>query len=163
MWRNDIKCKYMFMFSLKKKIARKGLIPVAVYIDGLAQDCSNSIANALELLQSCTKPSICSLVLAIQAGHWPGREFQGTNCHSSWSYPVLSRVSSMNCDMGQYLDKAGTMRIPMYYNDRSMHVEVFKTNGHPENWAGPVKFDPGQVKIMIDHIRREIFWTFLGD
>ena len=27
-------------------------------IDGLAQGCSNSIANALELLQSCTKPSI---------------------------------------------------------------------------------------------------------
>ena len=26
------------------------------YIDGLAQDCSNPIANALELLQSCTKP-----------------------------------------------------------------------------------------------------------
>ena len=25
--------------------------------DGLAQDCSNSIANALELLQSCIKPS----------------------------------------------------------------------------------------------------------
>ena len=25
------------------------------------QDCSNSIANALELLQSCTKPSICTL------------------------------------------------------------------------------------------------------
>ena len=25
--------------------------------DGLVQDCSNSIANALELLQSCTKPS----------------------------------------------------------------------------------------------------------
>ena len=28
------------------------------YIDGLVQDCSNAIANALELLQSCTKPSI---------------------------------------------------------------------------------------------------------
>ena len=28
------------------------------HIDGLVQDCSNSIANALELLQSCTKPSI---------------------------------------------------------------------------------------------------------
>ena len=26
------------------------------YIDGLVQDCSNSIAYALELLQSCTKP-----------------------------------------------------------------------------------------------------------
>ena len=29
------------------------------YIDGLVQDCSNSIANAMELLQSCTKLSIC--------------------------------------------------------------------------------------------------------
>ena len=29
-----------------------------VNIDGLVQDCSNFIANALELLQSCTKPSI---------------------------------------------------------------------------------------------------------
>ena len=27
-------------------------------IDGLVQDCSNSIANALELLQPCTKPSM---------------------------------------------------------------------------------------------------------
>ena len=32
-----------------------------------------------------------------------------------------------------------------------------------KNWAGPIKFDPGQVKITIDYIRREIFWTFLGD
>ena len=29
------------------------------YIDGLAQDCSNSSGLAMELLQSCTKPSIC--------------------------------------------------------------------------------------------------------
>ena len=27
------------------------------YIDGLVQNCSNSIANALELLQPCTKSS----------------------------------------------------------------------------------------------------------
>ena len=27
-------------------------------IDGLVQDCSNSVANALEFLQSCAKPSI---------------------------------------------------------------------------------------------------------
>ena len=31
-----------------------------VYIDGLVQDCSNSIANALELLQSSSEPSICN-------------------------------------------------------------------------------------------------------
>ena len=29
------------------------------YIDCLVEDCSISIANALELLRSCTKPSIC--------------------------------------------------------------------------------------------------------
>ena len=32
-----------------------------------------------------------------------------------------------------------------------------------KNWAGPDKFDPGQVMIIIDYIRREIFLTFLGD
>ena len=32
-----------------------------------------------------------------------------------------------------------------------------------KNWAGPAKFDPGQVKIIIDYIRREIFLMFLGD
>ena len=31
--------------------------------DGLMQDCSNSIANALELLQSCTKPSTQYLLI----------------------------------------------------------------------------------------------------
>ena len=31
---------------------------ISEYIDGLVQDYSNSIAKALELLQSCTKPSI---------------------------------------------------------------------------------------------------------
>ena len=29
-----------------------------LHVDGLVQDCSNSIANALELLQSCAKPSM---------------------------------------------------------------------------------------------------------
>ena len=33
-------------------------IHVYNHIDDLVQNCSNSIANALELLQSCTKPSI---------------------------------------------------------------------------------------------------------
>ena len=30
-----------------------------IHIDGLVQDCSNSIANTLEILQSCMKPLIC--------------------------------------------------------------------------------------------------------
>ena len=32
-----------------------------------------------------------------------------------------------------------------------------------KNWAGPVSFDPGQVKIIIEYIRRKIFSAFLGD
>ena len=38
-----------------------------MYIDGLVQDCSISIANALEILQSCTKPSIGSVSHFVQA------------------------------------------------------------------------------------------------
>ena len=26
-----------------------------------------------------------------------------------------------------------------------------------KNWTGPAKFDPGQVKIIIDYIRRDFF------
>ena len=39
------------------KVSGMLYITVQSYIDGLVQDRSNSIANALELLQSCTKPS----------------------------------------------------------------------------------------------------------
>ena len=51
------------------------------HIDGLVQDCSNSSALAVELLQSCTKPSIYILVRACNAtseqsgGRW------------KWSHP----------------------------------------------------------------------------
>ena len=34
-----------------------------VYMDGLGQDCVNSIAKALELLQSCTKPLMLSIYM----------------------------------------------------------------------------------------------------
>ena len=40
---------------------------MVIHIDGLVQDCSNSIANAMELLQSCTKPSICAIYVRIIA------------------------------------------------------------------------------------------------
>ena len=34
------------------------MVSLSMHINGLVQDCSISIANALEILQSCTKPSI---------------------------------------------------------------------------------------------------------
>ena len=39
------------------------------YINGSVQDCSISIADTLEILQSCTKPLICHLALMIY--HFP--------------------------------------------------------------------------------------------
>ena len=51
MWRNDMKCKYMFMFPLKN-LARKGLKILQLkhqYIDGLLWDCSISIDDTLEV------------------------------------------------------------------------------------------------------------------
>ena len=41
------------------------------YNDGLVQDCSISIANALEILQSCTKPSIwCNNIADHHSTSW---------------------------------------------------------------------------------------------
>ena len=40
------------------------------YFDGLAQDCGNSIANAIELPQSCAKPMIyASFIHTCNSGH----------------------------------------------------------------------------------------------
>ena len=36
-------------------------IATQVHVDGLAQDCSISSALAMEILQFCTEPSMCSL------------------------------------------------------------------------------------------------------
>ena len=41
-------------------------------IEGLAQDCSSSIANVLELLQSCPKPLICFVSVNMRTNAPPG-------------------------------------------------------------------------------------------
>ena len=43
---------------------------ITQHIDGLVQDCSNSIANALESLQSYTKPSICDTKQPVGNNGW---------------------------------------------------------------------------------------------
>ena len=47
----------LFLLSLIRRLIVWSL---NAFIGGLGKDCSNSIANALELLQSCTKPSTSS-------------------------------------------------------------------------------------------------------
>ena len=54
--------------------------------NGLAQDCSDSNANALELVQSCAKPSICgSLWVRIQSARdCPDSKVHGANIGPTW-------------------------------------------------------------------------------
>ena len=52
----------------EKKAFQKTHYRAHDYIDGLVQDCSNAIANALELPQSCSKPPIymnCTTQIAV--------------------------------------------------------------------------------------------------
>ena len=72
------------------------------YMNGLAQDYGNCIANALEVLQSCTKPSIClhftpNLHTATaQAGELLTRGMQGPTKFTPpipWPLMIWSRIS----------------------------------------------------------------------
>ena len=49
----------------KRPIRYVQVVWVYDHFNGSVQDCSNSIANALELLQSCTKPLIYKVILVI--------------------------------------------------------------------------------------------------
>ena len=57
---NILNLYYVTVVKLWTQLHKYSLIGKILHlgIDGLVQDCSNSIANALELLQSCIKPSV---------------------------------------------------------------------------------------------------------
>ena len=62
------------------------------HIEGLVQDCSNFIANALELLQSCTKPLIWYPYKCNGLWFWqdmiPTQQFVGVMNHMGlWTCP----------------------------------------------------------------------------
>ena len=60
------------------------------YIDGLVEDCIISIANALEILQSCTKPSIYHWDnLALCQLNIPCVKQNRTWISSTWNLPLL--------------------------------------------------------------------------
>ena len=65
MWNHSIIFIAMFKQLIEKALNWPIIVNVqdvfaSHKINGLVQDCSNSIANAMELLQSCTKPLIMS-------------------------------------------------------------------------------------------------------
>ena len=57
------------------------------HINDLAQDCSNSIADAMELLQSCTKPAIWIIEIIISSR---------STCSNTWRPSQLSQKCGDN-------------------------------------------------------------------
>ena len=55
---------------------------------GLVQDCSNPIANALELLPSCINPSVSSLSVALELG--------SHHSHANHKRPCARDVTDVN-------------------------------------------------------------------
>ena len=50
--------KYLYTHEDWNHPNHASAFPCVVFMDGLVQDCSFSIANSLDILQSCTKPSM---------------------------------------------------------------------------------------------------------
>ena len=69
--------KYVFYKSNLQTVSHR-TVQRQHYIDGLVQDCCISSALAMEILQACTKPSICDLTLA-----------EGKN---DMSFPITERI-----------------------------------------------------------------------
>ena len=66
------------------------------HIDGTVQDCSISIANAMEILQSCTKPSISS---AKETCTWPSYR-RWYPSHGDFDAGIRSDICNMvNCKL----------------------------------------------------------------
>ena len=58
LWLSEIDHSFTFLHVVENQLIMIRIKSIQHDIDGLVQDCSISIANTLELLQSCTKPSI---------------------------------------------------------------------------------------------------------
>ena len=58
------------------------------YIDGLVQDCSDSTVNALELLQSSTKPVICVTITTavLWCNNWNETDSDSFDTPTVWCY-----------------------------------------------------------------------------
>ena len=76
---------------------------VIQHINGLVQDCSNSSANALELLQSCTKPSVSFWLC------WQLPPVWGYHMNTNSIRSVFIKLEGiMKPDSGSWLHYAGT-------------------------------------------------------
>ena len=111
-------------FYNKKKCRKKYQLTCGCYIleyfKGLVQDCSNSIANALELLQSCAKPLISPWSYRISHVKECGGEF-----HKIWILRdkifSLTLVSGVRHDNNQHAHCSRTVAVHI---DVGLHIRL---------------------------------------
>ena len=107
------------------------LTPTYIICDGLVQDCSNSITNALELLQSCTKPLILvGVTLLYRVYNNP--MFARID---AWdNYKCLKICPVMKLNFGIWISSSPLSTCTAYYLDINAHFKnvckcVFKISG----------------------------------
>ena len=89
------------------------------YIDGLVQNCSNSIANAMELLQSYTKPSI----------------YEYKNNDFKFTYCLLFTLSFTQCSIqvGEFSHHLA----PLFLGNKSFIITVYSPSSRPVFYMQP--------------------------
>ena len=130
---------------------------VTLHIDGLVQDCSNSIANVLELLQSCTKPSICVIFSQVMLP----KAFQHTFPHffKCKLKDVIVRYDFYSLTLIVNWMKISIATLRMYFH--SWQFWHGDTNGGVDKIAGilPMTF-PNEYSWFFLYFDRNILLTF---
>ena len=100
------------------------ILPDKIHIDGSVQDCSISIANTMETLQSCTKPSTCKVY--INAPHSPSIQHthsSKTNVHKKYhmvsSQTLNSKIPLNNCCISDQQLSTNFQQLPVLSTENS--------------------------------------------
>ena len=119
------------------------------WLIALVQDCSNSTANALELLQSCTKPSLC--ITRLQRVITSSILFYSSTCKGLFLYPIT--VFSLASMSSTVIEQA------IKFQDRlAHHLKQY----HGSQWL-KTAFSKSLPKLPLQHCCRpanQISWQF---
>ena len=125
-----------------------------VYIDGLVLDCIISIANALEILQSCTKPSIYT------QGHHPRSASNKCGCICKGIILCMRSANGRWC----YNVTSSLIGWANAQNDPCIQYDNCKVNSlRPmTHWCVGKLIIIGSDNGLSPHRRQAIIWTNAG-
>ena len=122
------------------------------HIDGLVQDCSNSIANALKLLQSCTKPLIYNVISIIFSkwdgiGSWHPFSWKSRIC---FSYAINANVVDVLATQGARASAAMALM--------TNFPGILQPQHHKSWWATQSSWR----NVFVWLIKISLLWEWLG-